>query len=132
MPLQNVQQVVQRWGVSCELATRLAQMERVFQNDTGHLLEVFSGFRTCEDQERLRREGRPAAPCDRSTHTTCPATGADVRPQGVFPSDQVKQQFGAAATLAGLRWGGGSPTDDRGIPTDWNHVDLGPRPQEAS
>lgn len=29
--------------------------------------------------------------------------------------------------MNGLRWGGGGPVDDIGIPVDWNHLDLGPR-----
>lgn len=40
---------------------------------------------------------------------------------------QSRVQFGLAANLAGLRWGGGSTVDDTGVPSDWNHLDLGPR-----
>lgn len=91
---------------------------------------MISGYRTPEQQEELIREGRPAAPVELSTHTTCPATGADVR-VATFPTDAIKATWGRIATEHGLRWGGGSPRDDRGIPSDWNHVDLGPRQQSG-
>jgi len=111
-----------RWGISCELSTRLIRM-------SGRVpfgISVLSGFRTREQQEELGREGRPTAPAGRSTHTTCPATGVDLLPS-VAVTDHVKAFLGSAAVFAGLRWGGGSPVADNGIPSDWNHVDLGPR-----
>lgn len=109
------------------LASRLLTMEQEFRRLTGHDLEVISGFRSRREQDALRQEGRPAAPDALSTHRTCPATGADLRVQGMFPGTAVRQYFGTAAVLARLRWGGGSEPDSRGIPSDWNHVDLGPR-----
>jgi hypothetical protein len=99
----------------------LCQAER----ETGLSWTVISGYRTQETQDRLRREGRPAASDACSTHRTLPATGADVR-VATFPTRAVKATWGRIAVLHGLRWGGGSPLED-GIPSDWNHVDLGPR-----
>lgn len=112
-----------RWKISCELAERLIDM-------AGRLpfgVSIISGYREPEEQEALRQRGRPAAPDHLSTHRTCPATGADLQVDvAVVPA--VKATFGRAAVEAGLRWGGGSPVDpETGIPSDWNHVDLGPR-----
>lgn len=114
-----------RWGIADELASRLQAMEAAFP--TG--LQMISGARTEGSQNSLRAAGRPTAANDMSTHLACPATGADLRVTGVSDtSREVRIAFGAAAGSAGLRWGGGSPMDHTGIiPTDWNHVDLGPR-----
>jgi len=87
---------------------------------------VLSGFRTVKEQNELIRRGRPAANPLVSTHTTCPATGVDFRING-FVTRLMKARFGRIVVLNGLRWGGGSPNDDVGIPSDWNHADLGPR-----
>lgn len=116
-----------RWGISDELGSKLVQM-------AGNLefgISIISGIRSEQLQEDLRLQGRPTAPPGRSTHTSCPATGADLLTL-VAPVVAVKARFGAAATFVGLRWGGGSPrgaldSDEPGIPSDWNHVDLGPR-----
>lgn len=95
---------------------------------------IFSGARDRETQE-----GVSNTPFDRSTHADsdafgCPrlATGVDVQP--VSPalrlSDVVVAQFGAAMVISGLRWGGGAPVTETGIPVGkerW-HFDLGPRP----
>ena len=111
------------WGLSLELATRLVAFT-VLAGDLG--LSIISGYRTCDEQTALGAAGRPAAPCDLSTHVACPATGADLLTLP-FPVVSVKARFLAEGTLAGLRVGGGSPVDSLGIPSDWNHVDLGPR-----
>jgi len=109
--------------ISVELSNRLM----VMANRAPFALSIISGFRTAEKQRALAAEGRPTADVDRSTHTTCPATGADLLP-AVARTLVVQAQFGEAAVIAGLRWGGGSPVDpNTGIPSDWNHVDLGPR-----
>jgi len=114
-----------KWGISYELAGRLVGMAA----NIPFGLIIYSGLRTDEQQDDLRRNGRPTAPNDRSTHLACPATGADVRftlgAANLEP--QSKAQFGFFALMAGLRWGGGGPVDDRNIPVDWNHLDLGPR-----
>jgi len=41
----------------------------------------------------------------------------------------MKAIWGRIAVMNGLRWGGGSRTsvEQAGIPSDWPHVDLGPR-----
>lgn len=117
--------LIEDWGISDELARRLVIMMARFADRTGHELTVISGFRSPEKQSDLDERGRPAAPCELSTHCICPATGADLRISG-FPARQLILELGAAAILSGLRWGGGSPIED-GIPSDWPHVDLGPR-----
>ena len=39
----------------------------------------------------------------------------------------MKVTWGNVTLSHGLRWGGGGPTDEAGIPLDWRHVDTGPR-----
>jgi len=96
-------------------------------------LRIISSGRTREEQAALKAEGRPTAEFRFSTHALedeqgCPrlSTGADLSPD-VAAVVSVKHLFGAEAVFAGLRWGGGSPLDQDGIPSDWNHLDLGPR-----
>lgn len=119
-----------KWGIDIDLATRLVSMV----NRLEFPVSIISGLRSRKEQEALRRSGRPTADPDKSTHLSCPATGADVQPQ-IFVTTLVKARLGAEARFAGLRWGGGSPTvrhTDIGggtalLPSDWNHFDLGPR-----
>jgi uncharacterized protein YcbK (DUF882 family) len=110
-----------KWGISPVLAAKLQTMASRFP----HGVQIISGWRSAEKQMKYIQEGK-GAPLDRSTHVTCPATGADLWPL-VAVTDVVKAVFGEAAVTSGLRWGGGSPVDTNGIPSDWNHVDLGPR-----
>ena len=114
-----------RWLIHPDLAQRLAQMAK----ELPYPLQIISGWRSSETQASLMAEpDSTAASEDRSTHRTCPATGADVWTPTVTPVAAVKAAVGAAAMRAGLRWGGGGPVDlSTGIPKDWNHVDLGPR-----
>lgn len=115
-----------RWGIDPELASRLVRMAD--QIPWG--LVIFSGARTEAHQDSLRAEGRPTADNDKSTHLSCPATGADVRfAVGAANLERRSRiEFGRAAAIAGLRWGGGGRMDETGIiPLDWNHLDLGPR-----
>jgi len=115
--------LVDRFKIDDRLAEKLVLL-------SWHLefpISVRSGFRTEAEQDALRRSGRPAAPNDLSTHLSCPATGVDLN-VGIAVTDVVRARLGTQATLVGLRWGGGSPQDpDTGIPSDWNHFDLGPR-----
>jgi len=123
MDLQSFCTFAGKWGISTDLANRL----RLVAQDMPVTISIFSGFRTKDHQERLRAEGRPTAPPGVSTHTTYPATGADIE-LAVATDRAVQLTFGAVVTARGLRWGGGSPVDpDTGIPSDWKHVDLGPR-----
>lgn len=123
-------QLVDRWGITYSLALKLSRMAE--QLPFG--ISIISGARTKESQDQLTRQGRPTADWNRTTHADtdehgCPrlATGADLR-TAVAPVASVQATFGQAATLAGLRWGGSSPVDpNTGIPSDWNHVDEGPR-----
>ncbi len=119
--------ISRRWGISLNLATRLVMMA----DNVPFGLQIYSGARTVASQNALRAAGRPTADNDKSTHLSCPATGADVRftlgAANLEP--QSKAQFGFAARMAGLRWGGSdSPVlDALNIPVDWNHLDLGRR-----
>ena len=116
-----------RWQITSSLGLKLMEVDA----NLPFRVQIISGHRTDKEQIALGRAGRPAAPVDRSTHTECPATGADLWPE-VAPVVSVKALFGSAVVRAGLRWGGGSPvgsleSDEPGIPSDWNHVDEGPR-----
>ena len=122
-PLVDPCWLVDRWLISWELANRLTRAASYLPFP----ISIISGYRSPQKQEALRREGRPTADVDRSTHTSCPATGADVWPS-IAKTRVVQATLGEALVRAGLRWGGGSPVDPRtGIPSDWNHADLGPR-----
>lgn len=123
----------QRWRISLDLALRLV----VLSDRLPWGVQIISGHRTNREQDELRRQGRPTAPNSLSTHTACPASGADLQLVGITPTEFVKAQFGRAVMETNmygarnaplLRWGGGGAYDpDTGIPDDWNHVDLGPR-----
>lgn len=124
--------IASRWAISEELANRLKCAVDRFAGPQlpGQQpivpVQIISGARSPVDQDRLRREGRPTADNDRSTHLSCPATGADISlPFGTTRATIAR--WGEAVTLCGMRWGGGSAVDDVGIPSDWRHVDLGPR-----
>lgn len=117
-----------RWKLDWDLAAAVATVGALFRQETGQPFEVISGFRTRAEQEELIRSGRPAAPVHRSNHTVCPARAVDLW-IGLAPTRPVKAILGRIAFEQGLRWGGGSPVDSGGIPSDWNHLDLGPRPQ---
>ena len=120
---------LEKWGISEELGQRLRIMAAALE----FAISITSGARSPQRQDELRAEGRPTADNDRSTHVApCPATGADLWPS-VTPINVVVARLGAEAVHAGLRWGGGSPvgskdSDAPGIPSDWQHVDLGPVP----
>ena len=118
--------ITQRWGVSLDVAQRVWLAARDFHTETGRQVWIISGFRTKAQQQRLSRQGRPTAPDELSTHRSCPATGIDIS-LGPRPSGFMKATWGRITLIYGLRWGGGSPVDDGGIPTDWQHVDTGPR-----
>lgn len=122
-PESDVCGLVERWGIDDELARRLIAATWRLEFP----VSIISGFRTTAMQDYLRRAGSPTAPNDRSTHLSCPATGADLLPQ-IAITNVVKARLGTEMHLAGLRWGGNSDKDpDTGIPSDWNHFDLGPR-----
>jgi hypothetical protein len=117
---------IRKWGISTELAERITAVRQGWLQETDRAFWIISGARTCQQQLALRAAGRPATSCELSTHVSVPATGADLFIGGL-PSPAIKATFGRLVVFAGLRWGGGSPVDDIGIPSDWNHVDLGPR-----
>lgn len=112
-----------RWGLDPALGARLVSLAIRLEFP----IQIISGLRTPAQQDALRRSGRPTADNDKSTHLECPATGADLRPT-IAVTNVVKARLGAEAVRLGMRWGGGSPIDpETGIPSDWNHFDLGPR-----
>jgi len=115
-----------RWGVSLETMKRVVHAAFLFRQETGREVVLISGYRTREEQSALERKGRPVAPDSLSTHRSCPATGVDVN-LGFLPTRVMKAIWGRIVTIEGLRWGGGGPNDDIGIPLDWGHVDRGPR-----
>lgn len=117
--------LVRKWKIDPELAQRFRIIRDALKFETGRTLTIISGHRTCEEQQRLSREGRPTAACDRSNHTVCPATAIDVRISGLV-TDRLKADLGRLATQQGLRWGYGPP-NAAGIPEGWNHLDFGPR-----
>lgn len=131
----------ERWGFSIELATLLLTLGVLISRDRRLLVllrvvdavKVISGFRDRETQESLGRQGRPTAPFDQSTHTSCPATGVDLSMEGLMDLRDAKAReawatVGALAQGIGLRWGGGSPLNpSTGLPVDFNHFDMGPR-----
>ena len=118
--------IAEKATVDCDLAARVwrTALRLPFS------LQITSGYRSPARQEELGREGYPTAPVHLSNHTVCPARAVDVAIVGVaVVTDEHKWALGAAAQAEGLRWGGGSPVNPQtGIPSDWVHLDLGPRP----
>lgn len=115
-----------RWLVSEDTMRRVVKSAEEFFFETRTRAWIISGYRTAAEQAALGRRGRPAARDDLSTHRSCPATGVDVS-LGLAPGRARIAAWGRIVTLNGLRWGGGSPPDEFGIPSDWGHVDRGPR-----
>ncbi len=116
----------ERWGVDGQTMRRVWLSAQDFRAETRREVWIISGWRSRKEQQALDRRGRPAAPEAASTHRSCPATGVDVS-LGPLPTRVMKAIWGRIVTLNGLRWGGGGPVDDGGIPLDWGHVDRGPR-----
>jgi len=119
-------ELVERWLIHPELARRLLELQARWGSRFNSSLRIISGYRTANEQTRLEDEGRPTAPDHLSTHRTCPATGADLQ-LPIAADDYAIAEFGRAVLESGLRWGGGSSVNERGIPSDWPHVDLGRR-----
>ena len=123
----GVCELAHRWGVSVDVVERVRLAAQDFLTETGRQVWIVSGFRTVAEQNRLRRQGRPTADNDRSTHLSCPATGVAIS-LGARPSNFLKATWGRFTLIHGLRWGGGGAVDpDSFIPLDWQHVDVGPR-----
>lgn len=126
---ETVCRIAQKWRVKPLLVHKVIEA----QGDLPFDLWIFSGARAREKQEEIS-----GTPFDVSTHADtgrdgCPrlATGVDVQPvsPGIRVINAAVAQMGAAMVLRGLRWGGGAPVTDAGIPVGnerW-HVDLGPR-----
>lgn len=120
--------LAERWGVALDTMERVWQSAVDYELETGgQRVSIISGWRSATEQRRLRRQGRPTAPDDQSTHRSCPATGVDIS-LGLLASEFMKVTWGNVVFRNGLRWGGGGPVDpDNLIPLDWRHVDRGPR-----
>jgi len=123
--------LAETWGVDPDLMQKVQLSAIDFEQETRRRVWIISGYRTKEEQRRLGRSGRPAAPDDVSTHRSCPATGVDIS-LGAGPTRTMRAIWGRIVVMNGLRWGGndGCPPgtcDDIGIPFDWEHVDLGRR-----
>lgn len=115
-----------KWRIDWNLALALQRMTCMLEQELRGIA-IISGWRSCAEQRRLEQEGRPAASCETSTHTSAVATGADLQLL-IAKTNVTKARLGYYVAMAGLRWGGGGPVDPQtGIPLDWNHVDLGPR-----
>jgi len=113
------------WGVDGDVMARVFRAAELYANFTRSPVWIISGARTRLEQLRLGRGGRPTAPDELSTHRSCPATGVDIS-LGSLPSTEKKRFWGQMVEVNGLRWGGGTEFSD-GIPSDWQHVDRGPR-----
>ena len=126
---RELSQAIQRvWDVECLLADLVAAVLLETRAQIGREPRVISGYRSRRQQDDLRRRGRPAAPDHFSNHRIFPAGAVDVS-LGALPTRPMKWTFGMSALSWGLRWGGGSPIDpETGLPTDWQHLDRGPRP----
>jgi len=119
--------LVQRWLVEPEVMTKVVLAAQDYRLQTGLEVFIISGHRTAAEQARLKKAGRPTAADTVSTHRSCLSTGVDIDLGFLIPNSQ-KVFWGASAVFRGLRWGGGSPVDPlTGIPSDWQHVDIGPR-----
>ena len=119
-------ELAEAWGVVPRIMEKVVQAADIYLMQTKSPVWIISGYRTKSEQDRLGVMGRPTAPDARSTHRTCPATGLDISLGSVVDREN-KQYWGALVQLMGLRWGGGSTVDDHGIPSDWQHIDAGPR-----
>ncbi len=127
--IEEVCALASRWGIMVDLAWAVVRA----QGELSFEIWIFSGSRDREHQEAIS-----STPFDRSTHADqevngCPRLSSAVDVQPISPAmridDVLTAQMGAALTRQGLRWGGGAPSDDRGIPVAnerW-HVDLGAR-----
>lgn len=121
--------LAERWRVDFRVLAKVMVAAAQFHQRTGRQVWIISGYRMAKEQSDLERAGRPTAPDALSTHRSCPATGIDVS-LGAVPSRVMIAQWGELVILSGLRWGGGSEVKD-GIPSDWGHVDGGPRSDRA-
>lgn len=117
----NVCGFAERWGLDEVLAARLM----LFAADLPGRVKITSGHRTREQQQDLVDRGATATGADSSTHTSCPATGADVVPvlsTWEWSSEAtIWRLIAEAAARHQLRWGGTFKVPDL------VHFDLGPR-----
>ena len=119
-------EIQREWKLDPRLSSRVATIVNQTELEIGRTVRIISGFRTDREQLALKQAGRPAAPVHLSNHTVCPSRAVDVS-LGFLPTRVQKAIFGRISVMNGLRWGGGGPVDDGGIPIDWQHIDLGPR-----
>ena len=116
-----------QWGLAESTANKALALGQCFTELTGAALWIISGHRTEEEQRKLQSDpDSMAAPVNVSTHTVFPATGFDIG-FDFDPPEGHKGILGTCARCVGLRWGGGSPIDDKGFPVDFRHFDEGRR-----
>ena len=125
--LKLARSIEKDWRVDCQLSDIIAAILTEVDHETLRSPHVISGYRTRAEQAELKRRGRPTAPDDLSNHRVLPSRAVDVS-LGAVPSKDMKWALGRAIQRWGLRWGGGSKLDESDIPTDWQHIDFGPRP----
>jgi hypothetical protein len=123
---KDVCDLAERWKVDPAFLRRVQLAAQDFESETRRTVRIISGHRTAAEQARLGRQGRPTTSDELSTHRSCPATGVDLN-FGFGLVRTEKHIWGRILFMNGLRWGGGSKLDANGIPTDWQHVDAGPR-----
>lgn len=127
-PFTDPCELARRWTVSEDTMRRVVLSAQQYTEETALPVDIISGWRSEREQRKLGTAGRPTAPDELSTHRSCPATGVDIS-LGLYPVVTQKWIWGRIAFLNGLRWGGGGPQDQDGMPVDWQHVDRGPRRQ---
>ena len=123
--LERICAFAAKWRISSHLAYKLAQLD----SELPFGLQIISGYR---DQAQAAAVG---SNYDTSTHSECPATGADIWVIGTelataAQKAEVAHMVGMACQKIGLRWGGSfQPIDPEYLYNlkEWNHVDLGPR-----
>ena len=119
-------ELAEAWGVRPDIMQKAIRAADIYLMQTRSPVWIISGYRSWAEQQRLGKTGRPAAADEKSTHRTCPATGMDIS-LGSWVDRDKKVYWGQVVELVGLRWGGGSKVDEHGIPSDWQHIDAGPR-----
>lgn len=142
---KNICDFAARWTLRLDVAAAALSLARAILANSqlraliasAEAIKIISGYRTEDEQDSIRNSGSTTtvAPRGMSTHTSCPATGFDLRIEGWMGqpgSDRIEaiglwKAIGEIGQRMGLRWGGGSRLTQYGIPLDYNHFDLGPR-----
>ena len=107
-----------KWTLDDDLGSRLVILAGAYPVP----IRIISGNRSWQEQNSLPEGIDPSI----SDHTKCPSRAADLDPAVSSLDPLVKIEIGVACIAAGLRWGGGAPVNDMGIPikNEWRHVSL--------